>query len=139
MQKEYMLKIIPLIQERIKHLTDISNQIWFFFDEHFHILEKNTLIPKGYTKEDLIKIIEHSMKALEITEPFNIESLENSLREVVHLLNMKAGPVFMTLRVAITGTKISPGIFETMSVLGKDRVIRRLNEALEIVKHDISQ
>jgi glutamyl-tRNA synthetase len=56
------------------------------------------------------------------------------MRDLVAGLQLKAGQVFMTLRVAITGSRISPGLFETMVVLGKDRVIGRIEHALAEVE-----
>ena len=49
-------------------------------------------------------------------------------------LGLKVGQVFMTLRVAVTGTKVSPGLFETMRVLGKERVLARMKDAVDFLK-----
>ncbi len=132
-QREYVLNIIPLVQERLKYLSDISNQISFFFDEHFQIREPDALIPKKHTKVESKRIIENTIYAIQKVEEFHEAAVEEVLRSLIETLGMKAGVVFMTVRVAITGTKVSPGLFETMCVLGKERVTQRLKYALEII------
>lgn len=132
--KEYLLKIIPLVQERLKYLSDISNQIAFFFDEYFNIEDPSALIPKKHTKEDSKRILENTIYAVRQIKEFHEKAVEEVLRDLLETLGMKAGPVFMTLRVAITGARISPGLFETMCVLEKERVIKRLENALEILE-----
>lgn len=132
--KNYILEILPLIQERLKYLSEIKDRIWFFFDQHFEIKEKDALIPKRLTKEDGISIIDNAIVKLKDLKSFNEDELENSLRDLVTELGLKTGQVFMTIRVAVTGTKVSPGLFETMRVLGKERVLKRLQYAREILK-----
>jgi glutamyl-tRNA synthetase len=132
-KKKYILKILPLIQERLKYLSDAVELTWFFFDEHFKIQEKQALIPKKLTKEDALKILDMSIEYLKDLKSFQIPEIEKSLREMVTTLEMKIGQVFMTIRIAITGTRVSPGLFETIFVLGRDRVISRLSGAREIL------
>jgi len=132
-KKEYILKILPLIQERLKYLSDAVGLIWFFFDDHFEIREKQDLIPKKSTGEDALKILEMSIEYLGALKSFQIPDIEKSLREMVTSLEMKIGQVFMTIRIAITGTRVSPGLFETIFVLGRDRVLSRLTSAREIL------
>jgi len=133
--KEYILQIIPLIQERLTSLKEVVDRTWFFFDQLFTIKEKDTLIPKKGTPKDAIKILERTIEVLSPLSSFHEDELEKAFRALVDDLGMKTGAVFMTVRVAITGTRVSPGLFETMNVMGKDRVIQRLREAKEIVKN----
>ena len=56
------------------------------------------------------------------------------MRNLVGELGLKVGQVFMTVRVAVTGSKVSPGLFETMDVLGEDAVLRRLQGAADVLK-----
>jgi glutamyl-tRNA synthetase len=133
--KEYILQIIPLIQERLTSLKEVVDRTWFFFDRFFTIKEKDTLIPKKGTPKDAIKILERTIEVLSPLSSFHEDELEKAFRVLVDDLGMKTGAVFMTVRVAITGTCVSPGLFETMNVMGKDRVIQRLREAKELVKN----
>jgi glutamyl-tRNA synthetase len=132
--KEYILKIIPLIRERMKFLSDAPRLLKFFFDQHYSTPEAHALIPKKHTKQDARAILEHAIGALESIECFDEQILENTFSRLIESLGMKTGPVFMTLRVALTGTTVSPGLFETMNVLGEKRVLNRLNSALETIR-----
>ncbi len=69
-------------------------------------------------------------EALAATEPFDPEHVEASLREVVDELGAKPKDVFQPVRVAISGTTVSPGIFESVAVLGRNETLARIDDAL---------
>ncbi len=107
-------KIVPLIKERIVKLSDFYNFAGFFFER------KNvdkSLLGKNYK--------EHLSKA--------IEALKNNipLDEIPNKLEFKTGDFFMDLRVAITGSKFTPPINESIEILGKEESIERLKEILK--------
>jgi glutamyl-tRNA synthetase len=68
--------------------------------------------------------------ALEGTEPFDTEHIERALREVVQARDAKPKDVFQPVRVALAGSTISPGIFETLQVLGRDEALSRIDAVL---------
>ena len=68
--------------------------------------------------------------ALEATEPFDTEHIEKALRGVVQARDAKPKDVFQPVRVALAGTTVSPGIFETLEVLGRDESLARIDAAL---------
>jgi glutamyl-tRNA synthetase len=70
-------------------------------------------------------------EALSSTEPFDTESVEAALRGVVERLGVKPKEVFQPVRVAISGTTVSPGIFESVAVLGRDETLSRIDRALD--------
>jgi glutamyl/glutaminyl-tRNA synthetase len=70
--------------------------------------------------------------ALERTEPFTVAEIEPALRGVVESRNAKPRDVFQPVRVALAGTTVSPGIFETLEVLGRDESLRRIDAALAV-------
>ena len=65
-------------------------------------------------------------------EPVDPESVEPALRDAVERSGMKAKQVFQPLRVALTGTTISPGIFETVALVGRERALARIDAALDL-------
>ena len=69
-------------------------------------------------------------EALAGAEPFDPEHVEAALRSVVDELGAKPNAVFQPVRVAISGSTVSPGIFESVSVLGRDETLARIDEAL---------
>jgi glutamyl-tRNA synthetase len=70
-------------------------------------------------------------EALEAAEPFDTETVERALRGVVERLEVKPKEVFQPVRVAITGTTVSPGIFESVAALGRDETLARIDAALQ--------
>jgi glutamyl-tRNA synthetase len=64
---------------------------------------------------------------------FSHDAMEQALRSLAETMGIKAGQVFMPLRVAITGRTATPGIFETMDALGKERVLKRLDQAITVL------
>jgi glutamyl-tRNA synthetase len=75
--------------------------------------------------------LDKAREALAGTDPFDVEHVEAALRAVVEELGVKPKDVFQPVRVAIAGTTISPGIFESLVALGKEEALARMDEALE--------
>ena len=69
-------------------------------------------------------------EALARAEPFDVETVEAALRGLVERLGVKPKDVFQPVRVAIAGSTVSPGIFESVAVLGRDEALRRIDAAL---------
>lgn len=133
-RKGYISRILPLIQERLNHLNDISGLIWFFLDELYEIREPKALIPKKGTVDDASTILNRTYELIDSMPAFDEERLEDAMRGLVEELGLKTGQVFMTVRVAITGSRVSPDLFETMVVLGRDVVLGRLQGAVDVLK-----
>jgi glutamyl-tRNA synthetase len=69
--------------------------------------------------------------ALDAVEPFDLAGVEAALRGVVERRHCKPQDVFQPLRVALAGRPVSPGIFETVALLGREEVLRRIDRALD--------
>lgn len=115
--KETVKKTIPLIQERIKKLSDYLPLCEFFFKkpEKFEI----DLI----SKKEIVKEIK---SALENIQNWNAKTIGDAMVGTAKKLGVKNSEFFMTLRVAITGKKISPPLNESMEILGKEKCIEQL-------------
>jgi glutamyl-tRNA synthetase len=72
----------------------------------------------------------------DVADPWSTESVEPALRDVVERTGMKAKQVFQPLRVALTGSTISPGIFETVALVGRERALQRIDAALDLRRAD---
>jgi glutamyl-tRNA synthetase len=70
----------------------------------------------------------------DVSSDFEESAMEAALRSLAQELGLYDGQVFMPVRVAISGRTATPGIFETMRVLGKERVLRRIKAAIEVLK-----
>jgi len=130
---EYLRRIVPLIHERIKLLTEITDLVSFFFAEDVHH-NTDELIGKKMTSDLAINALQSSLDRLESLSGFNTDSLEGLLRPLAEDLGLKTGQLFGTLRVATTGKSVAPPLFQTMEVLGKDRCLKRIGLALNVLK-----
>jgi glutamyl-tRNA synthetase len=80
---------------------------------------------------DARPLLEAALDALRGAEPFEAAEIESALRDVVERGGVKPRQVFQPLRVAITGTTVSPGIFESLTALGREAAMERVERALE--------
>lgn len=129
----YVGQIMPLIQERAKTLSEVAELAQFFFVEELEY-ETNLLIAKKMSLESTAKALEVAGQRLGQLESFDTESLEMVLRPLAVELGLKAGQLFGTLRVAVTGRTAAPPLFQTMAVLGKECCLERIEAALDRLK-----
>lgn len=129
--RDYLLRIVPLLQERLKLLAEAPEMISYFFEGQ-PVYDPSNLVQRGMTKAETVQALEQSLGALE-TADFAAEELEGLLRHLGEELELTPRRFFGTLRWAATGRNVSPPLFETMEVLGRDRVLSRLRWAAENV------
>ncbi len=121
----YLRQIMPLIQERIKTFAELPDLIDFFFTEELDFYTQD-MIQKGMDKVHTTKAIDMMLEKLKKLEPWNLENIESAMRSLAGQLDIKNGQLFGTARIAITGRKVTPPLFETMEILGKEKCVRRL-------------
>ena len=115
--KETLLPIVPLIQERLKTLRDAAPRISFFFEPTVDY-ETDELVQKAMDLPGTKSALERSLAVLEELNSFDSDSIERVLRPLADDLGIKTGQLLGSLRVATTGLKVAPPLFETMEVLG---------------------
>jgi glutamyl-tRNA synthetase len=119
---------VAISQEKIATLADFWPLAGFLFDGPASI---DAGVREKWLDTDHRHALVQSREALATAEPFDIEHIEVALREVVEAdPARKPKDVFQPIRVALAGTTISPGIFESLAVLGRDEALRRLDAAL---------
>lgn len=122
--------IVPLIQERIRTLDEAVDMAGFFFAERVQA-EPASLVGKGLDAAQSAAAISQALAAIEGLPEFTHQSLESSLRNLAEQLGLKAGQLFGMLRAAVTGQPVSPPLFETMELVGREIVLARLRRALD--------
>ena len=122
-------KMVEIIQERMKTLSEFDQWTWFFFTDDLPY-EPGLLVAKKMTKEGAVEALAASVDAFGALDDWTTEALEACGREVCERLGLKIGQLFMTLRIAVTGSAKSPPLFESMEILGKDRCMARLADAM---------
>ncbi|MEW6620443.1 MAG: glutamate--tRNA ligase [bacterium] len=117
-------EIVRLFQERIKTLSDFVKQAEFFFvnSPKYH----PSAVEQILMKDGVRQILEQVKDRLVQLEPFDTNSIEKTIRELADQLKIKASDIIHPLRVALTGDKVSPGLFEVVALLGKEKVQERL-------------
>jgi glutamyl-tRNA synthetase len=109
---------VPLVQEKIAKLGEYPEFAGFLF----HDVEPDpALLDAG--------VLTAAAAALEQVEPFTADGIEAALKELCDRLGVKPRQAFQPIRVAVTGSKISPGLYESLELLGKDESLRRLRSA----------
>jgi glutamyl-tRNA synthetase len=115
--------IVRTLQERSKTLVEMAEAAVFFFREK----EIDPAAAKKVLTPDALALLDDAAAVLSGASPFTHEAIEASLAPVVAKADGKLGKIAQPIRVALTGSTVSPGVFEIMEVLGKEEVIRRLS------------
>ena len=126
-EREYAAKVIALEAERMKLLSEISALASFFFKEPTEPDEKGR--KKWLRGVQPTSILEQAAKQFADVGELTVDSAEAATDAIAAALSIERGPVIHTLRIAATGRTIGPGLFETLTVLGKDRVLNRIAHA----------
>jgi len=126
---EKMLRITPLIRERIKLLRDVLTAADFFFVDQLPPYDPAELIPQKGDAAMASKVLQRAKEILPSVE-FKHDPLDQALRAAAQELGVKAGQMFQPIRVAVCGRKNAPPLFETLEVLGKETTLERIEQAI---------
>jgi glutamyl-tRNA synthetase len=129
---EKMLRIAPLIRERIKLLRDVLTAADFFFVEQLPPYDPAELIPQKGDAPMALKVLTRAREVLSNVE-FKHDPLDQALRAAAQELGVKAGQMFQPIRVAVCGRKNAPPLFETLEVLGRETTLARIGKAISQV------
>ena len=130
---EKLLMVTPLIQQRIVTLEDAPGMGGFFFEDQVHP-DPEQLIGKNMTSAESAAAARIAFDRLSSLQEINHETAEHPMRALAEELGLKAGQLFGILRVAVTGRTVSPPLFETMEVMGKEVVLERIQQAIELLE-----
>jgi glutamyl-tRNA synthetase len=114
---------VPIVQEKIERFGQYPDFAGFLF----HDVHPDPELLQGREP-----IVEAAREELAAVEPFVAERIEAALRGLAERLELSPRKAFEPIRVAVTGSKISPGLFESLELLGKDETLRRLSAAVAV-------
>jgi glutamyl-tRNA synthetase len=126
----YLERIAPLIHERIKLLSNVAEMTSYFFLD-LPEYEPSSLVQRGMDAVGTVEALQAALERLAAAPSFDHGPLEELLRTAGAGLGLSPRQFFGALRVAATGRPVSPPLFETMEVLGRERVLRRIRWAIE--------
>lgn len=130
--ESYRRQILELAQDRMKTLRDLPALTSYFFAEptpQWLMIDDNKQLAK-LGREHHVKLLGAAKSKLESAD-FNPESLQQTLNNLLEQTGEKPGTLFSLIRFALTWAPFSPGLAETMTILGRDRVTRRLQSAID--------
>jgi len=121
--EELVRRSVPIVQEKIERFGQYPDFAGFLFrDVH----------PDPALLGGREAVVEAARDALAEVEPFRAELIEAALRGLAEKLELSPRKAFEPIRIAVTGSKVSPGLFESLELLGKDETLRRLTAAVAV-------
>ena len=132
LDKAYVRALAPLIQERLRVLSEGPELASFFFEEQL-AYDAALLVQKGMDSAGTLHALKLAAQHLEAAQQWETHALETPMRALAEQLNLKTGQLFGAIRVAVTGQTATPPLFQTMEVLGKARCMSRLHHAINLL------
>ncbi len=129
--RDYLVRAIVTLQPRAKTLAEMADMMDFYLLEE---IEYDPKAAKKFLKPAMVPVFEDLINKLKALSEFTEESLEKVFRATSEELGVKLGKIAQPVRVALTGRTASPGLFEIIDILGRNKTIARLEAALEYMK-----
>lgn len=129
--EQYKKKVLGLIKDRLKYLAEIPKLTEFFFEDlpvDLNLIDKSKQLSK-FSRAELQSLLEKSKQRLEQSD-FSAEDLTETLNKLLQETGQKPAVLFSLIRVATTWAPASPGLAETLNLLGKEKSLARLDAAL---------
>jgi glutamyl-tRNA synthetase len=128
----YLDGVIETLQPRSKTLKEMAEMAGFYYRDITEYEQKGA---QKFLTADALDPLSRLITHLSQTDTFSLESLEKIFLSVMEATGLKLGKIAQPVRLALTGTTISPGIFEIIAVLGKEKTLNRLEAARKFIEH----
>jgi len=129
--KDWLLKVTGLFKERARTLVDFFDWSGYVFTDEIKYEEQ--AIKKRIKKEGVADILRSASERLTALKDFTAVSIEGACRELADEFKIKAADIIHPVRVAVSGRMMGPGLFELLEVLGRDKVLKRLEQVKKLV------
>ena len=130
LDKNYVGQVLPLVQERAKKLGDVTELVSFFFIDELDY-DIGLLVKGNLDARSVAAALATASDRLRQLASWDAVTLEMAMRPLAAELGLDTGRFFGLLRIAVTGRTAAPPLFATMSVLGKEKCLKRLSKALQ--------
>lgn len=127
-ERDWLLRLAPLVSERVKRLDEVVPMVRFLFVDGVEI--DPAARAKVLGAAGAMDALTGAREALATVEPFETTEIEAALRALPESLGIKPKLIFQSVRVAVTGTAVSPPLFESLELLGRTKTLSRLDAAL---------
>ena len=135
---QLLLRVVPLLQVRLKTVNDAAPMAGFFFADwaDFQAPPSDILIQRKMDSGSTVAVLAGSIPVLQGLTDFSAESQHAAIAKFAKAIGFKNGQVFGSLRAAVTGQRVSPPTFETMEILGREESLRRIKLAINSLTAD---
>ncbi|HEY5621098.1 MAG TPA: glutamate--tRNA ligase [Pontiella sp.] len=128
-EPEYAVRVFRLIRERVKTVADIAPMVGYFFSDEFQYDEK--AVSKKLQKEGVADTLQQLRELFASLEVFDAASTDKALHEFVETSGLGFGAVMAPVRIAVSGVQSGPDLFPLLAVLGRKRVLARIDQTKE--------
>ncbi|THB74355.1 MAG: glutamate--tRNA ligase [Desulfobacteraceae bacterium] len=128
---DYLAEVITTLQPRSKTLKEMAEGAQFYFTDTIEYDEKAA---KKFLKPEAADMLEMTLDLIEALDEFSHDQLETAFKTVMDKTGLGFGKIAQPLRVAVTGTTVSPGMFEMLLALGRDKTEGRIRKAIEFIR-----
>jgi glutamyl-tRNA synthetase len=129
--KEWLSKAVTTLKERSTTLVELAHSLRYYIAEDVEI---DTGARLKFLNEKTLPYLSELRDAFIQVDNFIAENIEKKFITISEKYNIKLGALAQPVRVAITGGTKSPGIFEVLEIVGKERTLRRLEKAIKLIK-----
>jgi len=131
--EEKLLQVAKALQVRLGSLAEAPDKGGFFFKEDV-FPEPESLIGKKMTAEQSLEMAQRIETLIASLQDFSEENANQPLRDLATEMGLKAGHVFGFLRNALTAQKVSPPVFDTMDIIGQEKVMERIRKGISLLQ-----
>jgi glutamyl-tRNA synthetase len=131
-QRAYVARVISIMGERLRLPSDVLVYGDFFFSDD--VTYDPQAVQKYFHTDGVVKMLAYMRQALASAPEFTLAGIEEAITRGAESFGVSRGVIIHPLRVAITGKTVGPGLFELIEVLGRDRVLARLDRAIDMAK-----
>lgn len=128
---DYLAEVITTLQPRSKTLKEMAEGAQFYFTDTIEYDEKAA---KKFLKPEAADMLEMTLDLIEALDEFSHDQLETAFKTVMDKTGLGFGKIAQPLRVAVTGTTVSPGMFEMLLALGRDKTEGRIRKAIAFIR-----
>ena len=127
LSQQEIAKVVPCLNNRAKTLVEMAEKSAFFFNKQVKFDEKAK--NKFLTEESKV-LLEKVVMGLTALDEFSAKNIESVFKKIVEKEGLKLGKLAQPVRVALTGTTVSPGIYDVILLLGKEESLKRLKDVV---------
>ena len=132
LDRDHVRRVARLIQERLRTLAEAPEYASFFFLKDIDY--DPSLLTQKLDREKALWALEQVERRLSELEDFDPQTLEQALRSLASELGLRTGELFGVIRVAVTGRTAAPPLFDTLSVVGRERTLERIRKAQKLLR-----